>query len=122
MDPVSGVLGYVLFWGLTALAAGIFFQRFYQLAKLVSLGREGEKPARMMKKIFGAIVHFVAQTCQFKNIRKKDRAGIGHLFMMWGFLFFVTYYLLFIVIASGFGVPAWSTMLFMVSIAGLWIL
>ena len=58
-----------------------------------------------MKKILGAIGHFIAQTCQFKNIRKKDRAGIGHLFMMWGFLFFVTYYFFFIIIASGFGVP-----------------
>jgi Fe-S oxidoreductase len=105
MDPVSGVLGYVLFWGLTALAAGIFFQRFFQISKLISLGREGENPARTMKKILGAIVHFVAQTCQFKNIRRKDRAGIGHLFMMWGFLFFGTYYVLFIVIASGFGAP-----------------
>jgi Fe-S oxidoreductase len=105
MDPVSGVLGYVLFWGLTALAAGIFFQRFYQLSRLIALGREGENPARTMKKILGAIGHFIAQTCQFKNIRKKDRAGIGHLFMMWGFLFFVTYYFFFIVIASGFGLP-----------------
>jgi len=105
MEPVSGVWGYVLFWGLTALAAGIFFQRFIQITKLISLGREGEKPARTMKKILGAIGHFIAQTCQFKNIRKKDRAGIGHLFMMWGFLFFVTYYFFFIIIASGFGVP-----------------
>ena len=105
MEPVSGVWGFVLFWGLTALAAGIFFQRFIQITKLISLGREGEKPARTMKKILGAIGHFIAQTCQFKNIRKKDRAGIGHLFMMWGFLFFVTYYFFFIIIASGFGVP-----------------
>jgi len=106
MEPVSGVFGYILFWGLTALAAGIFFQRFFKLARLISLGRTGEKTNRSMKKSIGAIFHFIGQTCQFKNIRKKDRAGIGHLFMAWGFLFFVTYYLLFIVIASGFGLPA----------------
>ena len=106
MEPVSGVFGYVLFWGLTAIAAGIFFQRFYQLTRLISLGREGEKPVRTMTKSIGAVVHFITQTCQFKNIRKQDRAGIGHLFMAWGFLFFVTYYVLFIVIASGFGIPA----------------
>ena len=105
MEPVSGVWGFVLFWGLTVLAAGIFFQRFIQITKLISLGREGENTARTMKKILGAVGHFIAQTCQFKNIRKKDRAGIGHLFMMWGFLFFVTYYFFFIIIASGFGVP-----------------
>ncbi|MDD5288600.1 MAG: (Fe-S)-binding protein [Dehalococcoidales bacterium] len=104
MDPVSGVLGFVLFWGLTALAAGIFFVKSYQLLKLVSLGRGGEKLTVTVKKAIGAVGHFVAQECQFKNIRKKDRAGIGHLFMMWGFLFFVTYYVLFIVVASGFGI------------------
>jgi Fe-S oxidoreductase len=106
MEAVSGVWGYVLFWGLTALAAGIFFQRFWQLTKLVSLGRDSEAPARTMKKSFTAIVHFIIQSCQFKNIRKKDRAGIGHLFMAWGFLFFITYYFFFIIIASGFGIPA----------------
>jgi Fe-S oxidoreductase len=106
MEAVSGVWGYVLFWGLTALAAGIFFQRFWQLTKLVSLGRDSDAPARTMKKSFMAIVHFIIQSCQFKNIRKKDRAGIGHLFMAWGFLFFITYYFFFIIIASGFGIPA----------------
>jgi Fe-S oxidoreductase len=104
MDPVSGVFGFVLFWGLTALAAGIFFRKLYQITKLVSLGRDSEKPVRTMKKSFAAVIHFITQTCQFKNIRKQDRAGIGHLFMMWGFLFFVTYYFFFIIIASGFGI------------------
>jgi len=105
MDPVSGVLGYILFWGLTAMAAGIFFWKLRQIIRLVSLGRGAEKPVRIIKKLSGAIVHFITQTCQFKNIRKQDRAGIGHLFMMWGFLFFVTYYFFFIIIASGFGLP-----------------
>ena len=105
MEPVSGVLGYILFWGLTAIAAGIFFWRFIYLTRLISLGRAGEKPVRNIKKSIGAIFHFIGQTCQFKNIRKKDRAGIGHLFMAWGFLFFVTYYFFFIIIASGFGLP-----------------
>ena len=106
MEAVSGVWGYVLFWGLTALAAGIFFQRFWQITKLISLGRDADRPVRTMKQSLMAIVHFIIQSCQFKNIRKKDRAGIGHLFMAWGFLFFITYYFFFIIIASGFGIPA----------------
>jgi Fe-S oxidoreductase len=105
MDPISSVFDYILFWGLTALAAEIFFRKLFQIVKLVSLGRDAEKPVRTMKKSFQAVVHFIAQTCQFKNIRRQDRAGIGHLFMMWGFLFFVTYYFFFIIIASGFGIP-----------------
>jgi len=104
MDPINGVFDFVLFWGLTAVALGIFFQKGYQLLKLLSLSREGENTLTTLKTTIRALIHFVVQECQFKNIRKKDRAGVGHLFMAWGFLFFVTYYVLFIVIASGFGI------------------
>jgi heterodisulfide reductase subunit C len=103
MDPVSSVWSYILFWGLTAAAAGIFLWKLSSIIKLITLGRAAEKPERSMKKTLSAVGHFIAQKCQFKNIRKQDRAGIGHLFMMWGFLFFVTYYFFFIILASGFG-------------------
>ncbi|MDO9334559.1 MAG: (Fe-S)-binding protein [Dehalococcoidales bacterium] len=106
MNPVSDLsaAGFALFWGLTIFAAGIFLIRGYQLLKLLSLGRENKKPGNLIKQTFLAIGHMIIQECQFKNIRKKDRAGIGHLFMVWGFLLFVTYYFFFIVIASGFGI------------------
>jgi len=105
MNPVSdlGVSGFALFWGLTMLAAGIFLMRAYHLLKLLLLGRASEKPTNLVKRAFNAIGHLIVQVCQFKNIRKVDRAGIGHLFMVWGFLLFVTYYFFFIVVASGFG-------------------
>lgn len=108
MNPVSdmGLAGFALFWGLTALAAGIFLMRSYHLLRLLSLGRESERPAHLVRKTFSAIGHLIVQECQFKNIRRQDRAGIGHLFMVWGFLLFVTYYFFFIVIASGFGISA----------------
>lgn len=107
MNPVSdlGAVGFVLFWGLTALAAGIFLFRGYQLFRLVSLGRRGEKFGQIIKRTLTAIGHVIIQKCQFKNITCTDRGGVGHLFMVWGFLFFVTYYFFFIIIASGFGIP-----------------
>jgi Fe-S oxidoreductase len=106
MNPVSdlGAAGFALFWGLTALAAGIFLFRGYQLLRLLSLGRGGEKIGHIIKRTFVAIGHFIAQQCQFKNITRRDRGGVGHLFMVWGFLLFVLYYIFFIVIASGFGI------------------
>jgi len=106
MNPVSnlGGAGYVIFWGVTLFAAAIFLFRGYYLLKLLSLGRDADKPQHIVRKTLGALGHFIVQECQFKNIRKKDRAGIGHLFMAWGFLLFVTYYFFFIVIASGFGI------------------
>ena len=106
MNPVSdlGAAGFALFWGITALAAGIFLFRGYQLLRYISLGRSVEKFGQIAKRVLSGIGHAIVQECQFKNIARKDRAGIGHLFMVWGFLLFVTYYLLFIVIASGFGI------------------
>jgi len=106
MNPISdlGAAGFVLFWGLTIFAAGIFLMRGYQLLKLLSLGRESKRPGNIVKQTFVALGHLIIQECQFKNIRRKDRAGIGHLFMVWGFLLFVTYYFFFIIIAFGFGI------------------
>ena len=106
MNPVSGlgVAGFVLFWGLTAFAAGVFGYRGYQLFRYLFLGREEEKFGHLVKRALTAIGHLFIQKCQFKNLTRRDRAGVGHMFMVWGFLLFVIYYLFFIVIASGFGI------------------
>jgi len=108
MNPVNdmGTAGYLLFWGLTALAAGIFLVRGYQLVRYIYLGRNVGESQLTLGKMLGAVWHLIVQECQFKNVRRKDWAGLGHSFMVWGFLCFVIYYLLFIVIASGFGISA----------------
>jgi Fe-S oxidoreductase len=106
MNPIAnlGTTGIILFWAATLIAAGIFLTRAYQLLKFLLLGRESKRPAHLIKRTFSAIGHMVVQVCQFKNIRKVDRAGIGHLFMVWGFFIFIIYYFFFIIIASGFGI------------------
>ena len=106
MNPVSdlGALGFVIFWGLTALAATIFIIRVGQLLKLLRLGKPEKQTVFGLKTLIFAVGHFIAQQCQFKNIFRKDRAPVGHVFMVWGFLLFVTYYFFFIIIASGFGI------------------
>jgi len=106
MNPVSGLgwAGFALFWGITALAAGVFLLRGYQLLMFLSLGRDSPRPSELIRKALAAIGHLIVQTCQFKNLRRQDRAPTGHLFMVWGFLLFVTYYFFFIIIASGFGI------------------
>jgi Fe-S oxidoreductase len=106
MNPVSdlGAIGYLLFWGLTALATGIFLYRGAQLLRYVSLGRERGQAAPGVRAGLAAIFNIIVQECQWKNLTRRDRAGIGHAFMFWGFILFVIYYILFIVIASGFGI------------------
>lgn len=106
MNPVSdlGMVGFIIFWGITLLAAGIFFYRGYQLLEYLRLGKKGEKYRNLIKRTAGAVLNLVVQRCQYKNLRRTNVAPVGHLLMVWGFLLFVTYYLLFIVVASGFGI------------------
>ena len=106
MNPVAdlGAWGYALFWGLTILAGGIFFYRAAQLFRYLRLGRPDESFRNLLRSTGRGLVDLVVQKCQFNNLSLKNRAGIGHMFMAWGFLLFVVYYVLFIVIASGFGI------------------
>jgi len=106
MTPVSqlGVVGFVLFWGITAIAFGLFSRRIYQLSRFLFLGRREEKFGHTIKRIFVTIGHVIGQWSQFKNLSLKDRSGLGHVFMAWGFLTFILYYLLFIIIGTGFNV------------------
>ena len=106
MSPVSylGLSGYLLFWGLTGLATGIFGYRLYQLFRYLSLGRKEASFGQLLRRAITAIAHLIWQQCQFKNLTRQDRAGLGHMFMVWGFLLFITYYFFFIIIGSGFGI------------------
>jgi Fe-S oxidoreductase len=96
--------GYILFWGLTALALGLFTRRIYQLVRYLLLGRSEGSFGHVLRRALVTIGHVIGQWCQYRNLRRVDRAGLGHLFVAWGFLIFVTYYLLFIVIGAGFGI------------------
>jgi len=90
MEPVSGVWGFVLFWGLDlSWRRASFSSVFIQITKLISLGREGENTARTMKKILGAVGHFIAQTASFKKHPQKGQGryrapvhDVG-LFVLW---------------------------------------
>ena len=106
MSPVShmGAAGYILFWGLTGIAAGVFVYRLFQLYRYLALGRREESYRQLFQRAVTAIGHLIAQQCQFKNLTRKDRAGLGHIFMVWGFLLFITYYFFFIIVGSGFGI------------------
>ncbi|TET68812.1 MAG: (Fe-S)-binding protein, partial [Dehalococcoidia bacterium] len=108
MSPVSityfGVSGYVIFWGIFALAVGLFSRRIYQLGRYMFLGQKDGSLGQMMRRALTTAGIVVGQWCQFKNLSLKDRASIGHVFMAWGFFTFVIFYLVFIIIGAGFGI------------------
>jgi Fe-S oxidoreductase len=100
LSPVA----LTIFWVLTVVAIALFLRRAYQLWRYLMLGRkEGRFPQLVNRALRMAFIVF-SQWCQFKNLDKKDRASIGHVFMAWGFMIFVVYYVIFIVIGTGFGI------------------
>jgi Fe-S oxidoreductase len=68
------------------------------------LGKGERRFDFLAKRILTALGHVVGQWCQFKSLSIRDRAGLGHVLMAWGFFIFALYYLLFIIIGTGFGI------------------
>ncbi len=107
MTPVSmmygNISGYVLFWGITALAVGLFLHRMYQLLRYMFLGQKMQSVSHLLRRTLDTAWIALTQWCQLKNLAPKDRASIGHAFMFWGFSVFVLFYFLFIILGAGFG-------------------
>ena len=107
MSPVSatywGISGYIIFWVLFAVAFGLFAQRGYFLFRLMRLGKPENRFDRIGQRIKNMLVEVVTQRCSLKSVTRKDRAGIGHAFLFWGFSFFLLSYIIFIGFAGGFG-------------------
>ncbi len=108
MSPTSitylGISGYVVFWVIFALAAGLFLRRIYQLVRYMFLGQKVPGIGQLVSRGLKTIPIVVGQWCQLKNLTRQDRASIGHAFMAWGFFGFSLFYFLFIIIGVGFGV------------------
>jgi len=108
MSPVSitywGISGYIIFWGISALAVGLFLYRMYQLKRYMFLGQKEESFGQMARRAIETGAFVLGQWCQLKNLTRKDRASIGHAFMAWGFFTFALFYFVFIIIGAGFGV------------------
>jgi Fe-S oxidoreductase len=95
--------GYVLFWGVFAVALGLFSYRIRQLLQYMFLGQKETKYKSWGKWITNTFAYVFSQLCQLKNFRSKDRAPLGHALMAWGFFVFVVFYFFFFILAQGFG-------------------
>jgi Fe-S oxidoreductase len=99
----GGIPGYVIFWGLFALALGLFLQRVLFLYRLVRLGKQENRFDRTGERIGGTLVEVVLQRCNLKSFTRGDRAGIGHAVIFWSFCVVLFGYFVFIGLAGGFG-------------------
>jgi len=98
-----GISGYILFWVLFGVAFSLFLRRSFRLAKLVMLGKKEDRFDNMANRIVRAFSETLLQRCNLKTVSGKDRAGVGHAILFWGFCLFLIYYVIFIGFGSGFG-------------------
>jgi Fe-S oxidoreductase len=107
LSPISlvygGIPGYVIFWVIFFAAIALFLHRVYKLWRYLQLGSGWASSERILKRLLTVLVNFVAQWRQFRSVSLRDRAGLGHVFMAWGFFIFVFFYLIFIIIGDGLG-------------------
>ena len=77
---------------------------YTRVVRLVGLGKPVQRFDRPWRRIIGAIPLTLGQSKVLQSVSLvRDRAGLAHLFILWGFLSFVLSYLIFI-----YGDSAWS--------------
>jgi Fe-S oxidoreductase len=107
VPPVSvtywGIPGYVIFWGLFAIAFGLFVQRAYLLFRLLRLGKQENRFDRIGQRINNMLTEVVPQWCTLKTVTQKDFSGLAHALLFWSFSLFLISYIIFVGLAGGFG-------------------
>ena len=110
MVPPESLFGAIDIWigvyALTvitfSLSGLILYQRVF---RLVLLGKPANRFDKLATRTFGAIALIFGQRKVLQSVSlRTDRAGLAHFFIFWGFLSFLTSYLIFI-----FGDSAWRS-------------
>ena len=109
MVPPDSFLGLIPTWlgvyGGSAVGFGVAaFVLYRRAVRLVMLGRPAARFDQPVRRILGAVPLVLGQTKVLQSVSlRRDRAGLAHLFIFWGFLSFVLSYLIFI-----YGDSVWS--------------
>ena len=101
MVPPDSVFGLIPTWlavyGLAlaafASAAWILYQRVF---RLILLGKNPERFDQPVRRLLGALPYIFGQRKVLQSVSLRDRAGIAHFIIFWGFLSFTTSYILYI--------------------------
>ena len=98
-DNVFGVIPTLL--GVYVLSAAVFamsgFILYRRVFRLVLIGKQADRLDQPLRRLFGSIPSILGQSKVLQRVSlKRDRAGLAHFFIFWGFLSFLLSYLLFI--------------------------
>jgi Fe-S oxidoreductase len=95
--------GYLIFWLLFILALALFAQRAYRLFRFLRLGQGESRLDRLGARLGTMLAYVFLQRCSLRRLSLRDRAGLGHFFIFWGFVLFSLNYVVFIFVGDGLG-------------------
>ena len=94
-------VGVYLILALTSVASSLVLYR--RVFRLVLIGKRADRFDQPLRRLVGAIpLVFGQRKVLQRTSLRRDRAGMAHFFIFWGFLSFLTSYIIFI-----FGDSAW---------------
>ena len=101
MVPPDSVFGVIPTWTAVYLfAIGIFaaagFVLYHRVFRLILLGRDPGRFDQPVRRLVGALPYIFGQRKVLQSVSLRDRAGIAHFIIFWGFLSFTTSYILYI--------------------------
>jgi Fe-S oxidoreductase len=100
--PPENLFGAIPIWmGVYVLTAAVFFASnlilYRRVFRLVALGKNPGRFDHPVRRILGAVPLIFGQRKVLQSVSlTRDRAGLAHAFIFWGFLSFLTSYLFFI--------------------------
>ena len=105
MVPPGEIFGVIPIWVGVFVFAGVGFGingylLYMRVFRLIMLGKKENRFNQPLRRSLNALVVSLGQRKVLQRFSWKDRAGLGHVFIFWGFLSFVASYLLFIFIDS----------------------
>ena len=97
-ETIFGIPAWVAVYGLSAAGFGVAAWAAYRrVFRLVLLGRPSGRFDRPVRRLLGAVPLVFGQRKVLQSVSpRRDRAGLAHAVIFWGFLSFVASYVVFI--------------------------
>ena len=101
MVPPGDVFGIIPVWlAVYALSIAAFATAGYilylRVFRFVLLGKDPDRFDQPVRRFFGALPYIFGQRKVLQSVSLRDRAGLAHFFIFWGFLSFTASYILYI--------------------------
>lgn len=101
MVPPANLFGVIPTWvGVYIISALVFGAAGYivyrRVFQFVMLGKRVDRFDQPFRRVFGALPFILGQRKVLQSVSLRDRAGLAHFFIFWGFLSFTFSYVLFI--------------------------